>query len=246
MMSFYCLEKCEVKSVYSEWPGSKRLLLQVLLDSTDEVPHPIMSAIEQIIVQFISRGRNNHLLPLHNAEWPVKRKSKLRNDIIKLNHITQLEKKNTILPPRQLKVTLFPTHKSPNSLTASVCFATISAPRNGGVILKRRVYHRLHCGAVFAFPFQAVKLKAGGAGVTINDLIFRNMFAISVLNALSRLLWKTNPSWLIAHVIRISGITLNNFFLFFFTRRGFCHPQLQKQESSLNSAIFFLLLLEAF
>lgn len=67
--------------------AGERLPLWVLLDNTDEVPHPIMSAIEQIIVQFISHGQNNHLLPLHNAEWPVKRQSKPRNDIIKLNHV---------------------------------------------------------------------------------------------------------------------------------------------------------------
>lgn len=92
-MNFHRLEKCEVKSVYSEWPGSERLRLQVLLDNTDEVPHPIMPAIEQIIVQFIPHGQNNHLLPLHDAEWPVKRKSKPQNDIIKLNHKTQPKKK---------------------------------------------------------------------------------------------------------------------------------------------------------
>lgn len=72
-MRFHILKKCVAESVYLEWPGSKRLPLQVLLDNTDEVPHPIMSAIEQIIVQFISHGQNNHLLPLHDAEWPVKR-----------------------------------------------------------------------------------------------------------------------------------------------------------------------------
>lgn len=55
-MRFHMLKKCVAKSVYLEWPGSKRLPLQVLLDNTDEVPHPIMSAIEQIIVQFISHG----------------------------------------------------------------------------------------------------------------------------------------------------------------------------------------------
>lgn len=176
------------------------------------------------IIYFLSTTLNDQL----NA------KVNPRNDILKLNHIAQIKQSKTMQPPRQPRSCTVSSPQIPKFINSAVRLPrddfTATQPRcnSNAAAAQRRAAINPRRGFVaflsFAFSFQALELRAGRAGVTINDLIFRNMFAISVLNALSRVLWKANPSWLIVYVIRISASHLTTFFFFFSPCRGFCRP----------------------
>lgn len=104
-------------------------------------------------------------------------------------------------PPRQPRSYTVSSPQIPKFINSAVRLLrdnfTTTQPRctSNAAAAQRRAAINPRCGGsanccvpLFCFLSKRRSLKLEVAGVTINDLIFRNMFAISVLNALSRVL----------------------------------------------------------